>query len=471
MESGRVPVSDIPVAWRTTLSRACRDQKTTWCDYRLFYIPGKAFSLGYGKYFSQFYDLAQYYQDTVEPPVDAYEVKYLGNKLEDVFNRMNLQPQHWTSPATILRECAFDGIEFPTVWHNEHKVRRESATYALRCCHRLWISNFKVGYWDEGAIHDYDLTSAFPSEAMQLYDTRPENCKYTHSGTFVPDADWGFLYGEITINSDFSPIMCTDSNGNLQNPIGTWRGHLSLDEVSFIEKYKLGTFKLHNGWFMKFKSHEHVFEDVLQRIYSYRGKHFLTDALAKRMANSLYGLTIQKYQDERSGKFFNPFYAATITSRCRLKVADFILSNGLQNNLVAVNVDGFLTDKPVPQSKLGTGMGTWKFAGSDATIVVSPGLIYRADKKPHGINFQVLKGMIEKRPNLSIYSVDLEKRVTMSEALRMDFSLIGTKHKFPSAIDLNLARTAQDRVFSQFPTTGKELLSNQYNSEPVVITE
>jgi hypothetical protein len=445
-------------------------KETRYRDFKLFYIPGKVFSIKFGQYFSQFYSLDQYFQDSIEPPADAFGVRFLGKDLESVLKYMGLKKaQHWTSPATILRECAFDGIVFPNVWHNERLVRRESVNYALRCCHRLWISNFKVGHWDTGTIHDYDLTSAFPSEAMQLFDTRPENCKYTKSTEFVPDADWGFLYGDITINSDYSPIMRTDDNGNLQNPIGTWRGHLTLDEVNFIEKHKLGTFKLNNGWFLKFRNHEHIFENVLERLYSYRGQHFLTDALAKRMANSLYGLTIQKYQDGSSGKFFNPFYAAIITSRCRLKVAEFILSNELQNHVVSVTVDGCLTEKPVPQSKLGSGMGKWKYAGDDATIVVSPGLIFRADKKPHGINYQVLKELIEKQPNSSIYSVDLEKRVTMSEALRIDFSLIGEKHNFGSTVDLNLARTAQDRIFKQFPKTGKELLTNQYISEPVQI--
>ena len=300
---------------------------------------------------------------------------------------------------------------------------------------------------------------------MQLYDTRPENCKYTKSDKFVPDADWGYLYGDIVINKDYSPIMCKCGD-DLRNPIGQWRDFITLDELNFIEKYKLGTFKLIDGWFVKFKSHEHIFKDVLQRLYSYRGQHFLTDALAKRMMASLYGITIQKYDDGQSGKFYNPFYASNITTRCRLKVAEFIFANELQDHLVAVNVDGCLTDKPVPKSKLGAGMGKWKYAGNDATIVLSPGFVFRADKKPHGINYQVLREEIEKKPNSSIYSVALPKRVTMNEALRLDFSLIGTIQKFNSTIDLNLAQTSQDRIFKEFPKTGKELLGNQYTSAP-----
>jgi hypothetical protein len=456
--------------------RHCRElaetKETRWQDFKLFYIGGKIFSIKHDKYFAQFFDLSQYYQDSLpEAPTDAFEVRYLGKKVEEVLARMNLKPSRWTSPASILRECILEKMEVvPSVWDNERvHIRREPTNYALRCCHRLWISNFKVGHWDTGTIHDYDLTSAYPSEAMQLYDTSPSNCEYTKSTEFIPDADWGFLYGDITINKDFSPIMHQDGNGELRNPIGQWRGHLTLDELGFLEKHKIGTFKLNNGWFLKFKSHEPVFDDALQKLYSYRGKHFLTDALAKRMANSLYGLTIQKYQDRTSGKFFNPFYAATITTRCRLKVAEFILANELQDHLVAVNVDGCLVDKPVAESKLGSGMGKWKFAGDDATIVVSPGMIFRADKKPHGINYGTLMALIEKSPNSAIYSVDLPKRVTMKEALRIDFALIGTVQKFGSTIDLNLARTSQDRVFRKFPKTGKELLGRQYTSEPVTI--
>ena len=427
------------------------------------------FSIKYGKYFSQFYSLEQYYQDSEFPPSDAYDVKLYGIKLEEVFGRMGLKPQHWTSPASILHECAFDGLEFPSVWHNEYRIRRESVNYALHCCHRLWISNYKVGYWPEGAIHDYDLASAFPSEAMQLYDTRPDNCKYTKSESYVPDADWGYLYGDITINKDYSPIMRANDNGDLQNPIGRWRDYITLDEVNFIEKHKLGTFKLIDGWFLKFKNREPIFDGVLQKLYAYRGKHFLTDALAKRMMNSLYGLTIQKFRDGQSGKFYNPFYAANITARCRLKVGEFILSNELQDNMVSVTVDGCLAAKRVPDSNLGTGMGKWKYAGDDATIVISPGLIFRASKKPKGINYQVLKDLIEARPNAHIYTAELPKRVTMSEALRLDFNQIGKTQNFGSTIDLESAQTKQDRVFREFPKTGKELLAGQYTSSPVVV--
>ncbi len=445
-----------------------KTKQTTWQGYRLFYIPQKIFSVTYGRYFAQYYSLDQYFQDTEEPPADAFEVKFLGNKLEEVLCRMNFKPEHWTSPASILKECVLDQIDFPTVWQNEGRVRRESVNYALRCCSRIWISNFKIGFWPEGTTYDYDLASAYSGEAMQLWDTRPENCEYIKSNKFIPDADWGYLYGDVIINKDYSPIM-RDVNGEYQNPIGQWRDYITLDELNFIEKHKLGKFNFFNGWFLKFKSHENIFENVLKGLYSYRGSHFLTDALAKRMMNSLYGITIQKYMDGRSGEFFNPFFASNITTRCRLKVAEFILSNELQDHLISVNTDGCLTDKPVAENKLGSGIGKWKFCGSDATILVSPGMVFRADKKPHGINYQVLKEAIEKEPNSSIYSVDLEKRVTMSEALRLDFSLIGKTQKFHSTIDLNLARTSQDRIFKEFPKTGKELLSKQYISEPVVI--
>jgi hypothetical protein len=200
-----------------------RNKVTRWQGYKLFYIPSKVFSISYEKYFSQFFDLSQYYQDTEGPPVDAFEVKRLGNKLAEVFARMDLQPKSLTSPAKILKDCAFGEVVFPTAWHNEGLVRRESANYALHCCHGNWITSFKAGYWPENTAFDYDLTSAYPAEAMQLYDTRPENCKYIKTNEFVSDADWAFLYGEVTIDKDFSPIMYGSDNRSSCNPIGVDR--------------------------------------------------------------------------------------------------------------------------------------------------------------------------------------------------------------------------------------------------------
>lgn len=453
-----------------------KNKVTRWQGYKLFYIPQKVFSIHYEKYFSQFFDLSQYYQDTIEPPFDAFEVKFLANKLEEVFARMGLQPQSWTSPAKILKDCAFNRMVFPTVKDNEGLVRRESVNYALHCCHGNWITSFKAGHWPKGTAFDYDLTSAYPAEAMQLYDTRPENCRYIKSNKFIPDADWAFLYGEVKIDKDFSPIMYGSANRGLCNPVGQWRTYLTLDELNFIEKHKLGTFNFFNGWFLKFKNHKHIFNDVLQKLYSYRGKHFLTDALAKRMMNSLYGITLQRNSDGSSGEFFNPFFGAQITTRCRLKVAESIIENGLQNNLVSINTDGFLVDKPVPESKLGIGMGTWKFCGSDATIVASPGWVLRADKKPHGITYQTLRAMIAREADSSVYSVELKRRFTMNDAIEDDgtikedkLSLIGQMHEFYSSLNLNSTRVRQSRVFREYPETGEELLMKQYVSEPIVI--
>jgi hypothetical protein len=296
-----------------------------------------------------------------------------------------------------------------------------------------------------------------------------EYCKYDKSDKIIESADWGYLKGNITINSDYSPIMRTNEAGYGENYIGIIYDYITLDELKFIEKYKIGSFKMESGWFLTFRTKCQPLEVILNRLYSYRGNDPLVNTLAKRMMNSFYGKTLEIRNDGKYGKFYNPMYAAQITANNRLNVGKFIIENELQSSLIEVQTDGIRTDKRVPDSKLGKGIGKWKLSSVAPLIVVSIGDTYQEDKKPHGFNYETLTSMINEHPNSSYYSIDLKKRVTMKEALMTEFNEIGKIRAFPSSVDLIMAKMNQDRIFKKYPETGKQLLSHKYDSLPKTI--
>jgi hypothetical protein len=455
----------------------CRElatkRQTHYQHYLIFYIPGKILSLSLSKEVrSQLYGIEQYFQEIPIPPDDVYSVKALGDKLMETLAVMNLYPTKLTSPASIYTECILEHANIPSMSENK-KVslsakaqHKEALAYALKCCSRLWISNYQVGHWLDNEAWDYDLSSAFSSETMKLYSTNMENCQYEKSSRIIESADWGYLHGAINIIQDYSPIMRLNYQSELENPIGFWDGYITLDELRFIEANNIGTFKLEDGWFLTFKGKMPVFGNLLQRLYSYRGRDQLTDGLSKRMMNCVYGVTLRQDSDGKLGKYYNPFYAAQITTNNRLNVARFIYKNELQTSLICVNIDGVQCEKQVSNKALGKGVGKWKLNDTSATIVVSPGLVFRSDRRPHGINYETLVGMIKEHPQSSYYSVELPKRVTLGEALNTNFNEIGKIKKFHSSIDLNLTKLEQDRVFKKYPEAGMQLLKNKYRSEP-----
>lgn len=462
---------------RDKCQELAENQKVYYEKYLIFYIRKKIFSVSVSKgIFAQFSGLAEFFKDSdidTTPTIegDIQYIKTLGDKLYESCVKMGFYPRRLTSAASILEECVLSHMFVPNTSESkgvslEAKAKHaEAIFYAENCCRRIWQTAYQVGHWQENESFDYDLRSAYSSEAIKLLNTNMENCEYTKSDKLIETADWGYLKGYITVTQDYSPIMRTNEFRKGENFIGTIFDYITLDEYKFINEFKLGKFELLDGWFLRFKGKQRPFEAVLNRLYSYRGSDTLVNILAKGMMNSFCGKTLEIHIDGTYGKYFNPFYSAQITTNNRLNVARFIIENELQPHLICVQTDGVRSEKQVSDSKLGKGVGTWKLSSTAPLIIVSIGDVYQSDKKPHGINYELLTSMINEHPNSRYYSVDLKKRVTMKDALDGDFNEIGKIKTSSSSVDLIGAKLNQDRIFKKYPETGRQLLSHKYTSE------
>lgn len=455
-----------PILRQLPMSRIRELASPTHQSDNIFYIPSKLFSLEVNKHKSYIYHLAQYYED-LEPPTDPMAVAALGADIVDAYKQMGLSPYKLTSPVAVYESEILDHMQIPTILDLPGSKEEEVIDFAEACIGRLWISAYQLGHWDIGEVYSYDIQSAFPSIASQLYSIK--YAQFAKSKFLCPDAHWGFIRGRITINDDarVSPILHKNPNGDMTNPCGTWEDVITLDEWQFIDKWRIGHFEPIEGWYIKFTAPVRPLEVAMQRLFDLRNKGTLVKMLAKRMATGgCYGKFIEQHDDGTVGKYYNPIWAAMVSTKARLQVADFIYTHNLQDNLIHVGVDGILTTKKVPLKEK-VAMGLWKLNPPSAVLILSPGRVYTRDKKPQGLNYERIMEMIKTKPHESYYTAKLYRRQTLQESKELgDLRNLGEMKETNSSIDLNLLRTSQDRNFPSFPHNGGELLSNRYHSTP-----
>jgi len=319
--------------------------------------------------------------------------------------------------------------------------------------------------------------SAYPSVASTLYHYRYS--KITQSDKIPDDTDWGIMIGKVTVYDDtkVSPIMYRTEDGATINPNGTWdkEGNgedyvLTLDEYKWLRKWNRGEFKPYNGYFIKYWSKIQPLYVPMQRLFNQRGISPLAKMLAKRQAAGVSGKIIQHTDDGKVGRWYNPIWGGgMIRTLTRLNVADFIYENNLQDYIVHIGTDGILSEKNVAIPKV-TKMGAWKLNEQEPAIVVSSGNVYFGNKKPHGLTYSDIIELIGYNPKSSYYHKPTEHRQTLGESLKLDdFEHLGDMKEWQSSLDLTSLKLETDRIFPNFPKTGKDLLENKYNSHPIFI--
>ena len=450
-----------------SIEKLAKTRKARVGNYGLFYVPDKVLAVTYGRWKANIYELQQFMTD-IKDPGDSSQVSAYGETFLDELKGIGFDLRgdaRLTSPAAIMEDWLLDKLNIPrdTDIPEEHD---QLNAYAYYCCGRLWISALKVGHWRQGEIWDYDLSGAFAHEASQLYDFRHARIDYSRSP--VIGAHWGFLRGRIAIDCPVSPIMRRLEDGSLTNPVGEWDGIITLDEARFIKRYGIGKFSMKDGWFITQNGFNKPLEAVITRLYRQRKDNPHLDLFLKRATlGSFYGKFIEMHQDG-PGKHFNPIYAATISSRTRLKVGAFILDNNLAHDAVHISVDGLLATKKVelPDTE---GLGHWRMTEPEGVIVASSGQVFKKGEhitRPKGITYDDLVHMIAEHPRRQRYEIAIPRRVSLGEAAGGHYDELGTVRDFHSAIDFILQEHT-DRRFKKLPKTGANLLNQIYESEPL----
>jgi hypothetical protein len=203
-------------------------------------------------------------------------------------------------------------------------------------------------------IYDYDLQSAFPTVAKDLIDFR--ECEWWDTPEYQEKAIYGYVRCRVTIYDwvMVSPIIMETDNA-LISPTGTWEAYLTKGELDFIDKWKIGTYTILDGyWCMTSrKALKRPLKDPMEKLLKYKQGTELQKLLAKRMSTGVYGKLGEEYTEE-FGPYFNPVWFAEISTQARIQVAEFLYSNGIgpEDNegyraLISIGVDGVMLDKPL----------------------------------------------------------------------------------------------------------------------------
>ncbi len=411
-------------------------------DYKLFSSAGRIFAVTYNKNtHDNFYDrheeniyhLAQYYPGAKVVTLD--EIKSKGEELLTALDKLGFNPTKLSSPINIYDECVLKSKYIPTIFDLDDKGL-DFCDYATKAMGREWRTCYKLGHWhpnNSRQAWDYDVTSGYPSIIKDLKDTI--ECTFWYSKKYEPSADFGVCKGVVTITADKSPIMNPESKPKK----GTWSDYLTTEQWAYINHFKQGKFVMEDGWFVKFHSTLKPFEKIMTELFTMREQGGVIATFAKAVSVGLGGRFSQLYA-ERIGDYYNPIYALQTISRMPLKVGKFIEENQMWNDVISVTVDGVLASKYVPLDNKRI-MGNWRVSESIPALVMSMGYQFVGDKKPQNITYEDMIKEILAHPNKQTYN----------------------------GILLNPQMLSNNRIFKVFPKTGKNLLDNIYESEPLTV--
>ncbi len=110
----------------------------------------------------------------------------------------------------------------------------------------------------------------------------------------------------------------------------------------------------------------------------------------------------------------------------------------------------------------------WKLSYSGEALVLSSGLVYLGKRKPKGLLLGDILEMIKAHPKQAYYQKLIKRRVTLGQALELDFDKLGKEVAMHTSIDLNMVH---DRDFGELPRTGYQLLSKKFGSKPLRVKE
>jgi hypothetical protein len=392
---------------------------------KVYYQIGRVFAVTYGRE-TNVYPLHKYSDKEI---TDVKELEILGYKVLEAYKVFGIEPTKLTSPVSVY---SLDNIDYPRACDLP-----ESAYSMLnRCDITKWIEwreVFKLGHWNANEVLDYDLQSAYPSLIARLPDLRGAKFFKTEEMPDDSEYSWGELEGVLRITKDVTPF----------GYIGEQEAQITTEHLWAINKYDWGSFKFKHGYFFKLpQTYRLPFREIMQNLYQKRcSSNPMVSKIAKAISVGIGGKFAQRYENGRLGDDYQSIYSRMITSRCSIKVADFVWRNGISKDVIAILVDGILTENNGVNIELGNGgIGSWRVNDPSPFIVAS--LLYQwgGTKHPNAETYDEIMDHIKANPNSSIIGKD---------------------------VDLNLL--THGRIFEDRPRTGRELLSKYYTSTPNMV--
>lgn len=278
------------------------------------------------------------------PEPDVQELESLGNQVLEALDKLSIIPENMTSPAGVyaksligIMPTIFSGVDIPNLI--------EANDLCLDIMNLEWVKQYQSKLY--APTFTADLASAYPSLMRDLPNT--DKCTVVHSKSKLA-CDWGILsVSKLKDVPKINPLQKMD------------RKEYTTEELIWLKLHG-ASYQIDDGYYIRFKdNYDHPYQSTVEQLWQSRQQGGILGEVSKRMMNGLSGKFSQQNFDGTYGELSNYIYSTMVTSRCRLKVAQFIEQNIHENMLVGVNVDSVCSySKVLGLPEVVNEMGMWR---------------------------------------------------------------------------------------------------------------
>lgn len=295
----------------------------------------------------------------------------LMDEMEIALEAVGLKLSSWVGAGSIASALmSREGIKYFLVHDQEFG---KDIFNAIRCAYfggrsELFLQGSFTKLWD------YDISSAYPSEARSLpalpNGTWKHRRKFCHHPYSLWRCEWSLE--STTIASPF-PVRASENRGDIFYPYrGAGWYHYPEVSTALALGYDV---KVREGYTFHPATDKKPFK-FIPEVYEHRrelkAEGHAGEKVLKLGLNSLYGKTAQGFGWKgRHPPFQSYYWAGLITSGCRARILELAAEN--LNDLVMVATDGifFASDPGIPTSE---GLGGLELTVFDDAFVAQPGV-------------------------------------------------------------------------------------------------
>jgi len=493
-----------------------KETKTTYGKYKLKYYPGKKFSIISNNHSHTYYDIAQFYETSLEVASKRYLgegkaldgldraligtskkywrdheeqiIKYcikdaeltarLGEFLHGVFrSEMGITPQQYTSKAGVTKEHLRREVNIPDIL----EVPKFALSSALSAYFGGRFEVVRRG--NIGHCYDIDLTSAYPSVMAHLPDITRGVWRRVREVN--QDALLGFYMAKVYIPPmRIAPLPVRPNPILTVYPCGEFITHMTKAEYDMLSD--IIDIQIIRGAEYYDREPTYPFKKMIYDLFQHKRntpKANFRYKLIKILLNALYGAQYEKIKQDNTyyaGKLFNPVYATMITAvtRCML----WAITAVYESAICAFATDGIiLTEKP--EIDYGKALGQWSEDIDGPTTIIRTGVYKIADRiknrglrsverlrTPYG-EYNDIFDYVEHNPSLTKYTVNTTRPLGLGECIahhnKRGTANINIFASEPYDIDIN---RDLKRVWDDQFKNGGDLLSRSIDSMPILLT-
>ena len=489
--------------------------KIMYNDYRIKYIPKRLLSITRSKNVHRFFDLAQFYEMSLEKAAQKYTkrtknednldaaqigvsaqywadhhkdiVKYciqdaaiaadLGVLLRDTLvNKIGMLPQSYISKAGLSKEYFRRNCAIPNI--------QDIPRGALG----IFLNAYSAGRFEvlrKGFIPNcwaIDINSAYSKAITLLPDVTKGVWKKVNR--YTGKAVVGCYLCKIeSFNTIAAPHRYRLTKDLVVYPTGSYWTYLTNWEIEVMKED--AHIQVSRGWEFYANDILYPFKDRILLLYKLKQRTPKSEYeydLYKKIMNSLYGSFYEKIEQNGkfySGKLFNPIYASLITAYCRLTV--WQVMRDYLDYVVSVATDGIILDKK-PNVKYSKNLGEWSIEGQGDVVIIRSGL-YRIGDKIRERGIRSFKGIkteygdyddifeyIQDKPQRKCYPIISNRPLNLGECLvhthtkSIEDLNVFVDQRYTVTINRDLKRMWDDTFIN-----GGEVFEKQITSKPLLI--